>query len=167
LTEQDEPVIDVDDINMTIRVEKAEEGRVLTLDPIVIFDRRKVTPKRANKLLHLFDPTMSDTPEISGEYSFSLDKLRIPIGVPRDQAVKRMEVEGKLVLRDVSTDVRSPMGQALVKLVADMNGKKTSEVVHLAKNDDIRFQVRDGRLYHERLRIGFPDIDPQLQLTSH
>src|SRR6516164_2860977 len=37
LTEQDEPVIDVDNINMTIRVEKAEEGRVLTLDPIVTF----------------------------------------------------------------------------------------------------------------------------------
>src|SRR6516164_9330231 len=37
LTGQDEPVIDVDNINMTIRVEKAEEGRVLTLDPIVTF----------------------------------------------------------------------------------------------------------------------------------
>jgi hypothetical protein len=116
-------VIDVDGIDMTFRVEKAEEGRVLTLDPVVIFDRRKLSAKEANKLLHLFDPTISDNPELGGEFSFSLDKLRIPIGVPRDEAVKRMEVEGKLVLHQVSTDVKNPMGQAVVQLVADMNGK--------------------------------------------
>jgi hypothetical protein len=167
LAGQDEPIIDVEDINMTARIEKAEEGRVLTLDPVVIFDRRKVSPKLASKLLHLFDPTMSDAPEISGEFSFSLDKLRIPIGIPRDQVVKRMEVEGKLVLQQVLTDVKNPMGQALVELVADMNGKDASDVVRLAHNTEIRFQVRDGRLHHEGLRIGLPDIDPSLQITSH
>ena len=123
LAGQDEPVIDVDGIDMTFRVEKAEEGRVLTLDPVVIFDRRKLSAKEANKLIHLFDPTMSDNPELGGEFSFSLDKLRIPIGVPRDEAVKHMEVEGKLVLHQVSTDVKNPMVQAMVHVVADMNGK--------------------------------------------
>jgi hypothetical protein len=165
-TGQDEPTIDVDDINMTFRVEKAEEGRVLTLDPVVIFDRQKLSPKLADRLLHLFDPTMSDTPQISGEFSFSLDKLRIPIGVLRDQTVKRIEVEGILVLHEVSTEVKNPLREALVKLVADMNGKAASTVVRLAQNDKIRFHLRDGRLYHEGLRIGFPDIDPELQLTS-
>jgi hypothetical protein len=167
LTGQDDPVIDVDDIDMTFRLEKAEEGRVLTLDPVVIFDRRELSPKHASSLLHLFDPTMSDTPKISGTFSLSLDKLRIPIGVPRDEAVKRMEVEGKLVLHNVSTEVKNPTGQALVQLVADMNGKKASEMVRLAQDAEIRFQVRDGRLHHEGLRVGFPDIDPELQLTSH
>jgi hypothetical protein len=167
LAGQDEPIIDVDDINITARVEKAEEGRVLTLDPIVIFERRKLSPKQANRLLHLFDATMSDTPDVSGEFTFALDKLRIPIGVPRDEAVKRMECEGKLVLHQVSTEVKNPMGQAMVKLVADMNGKQVPDVVRLAKDAEIRFQVRDGRLYHEGLRIGLPDIDPSLQIASH
>jgi hypothetical protein len=166
LAGQGEPVIDVDDINMTARIEKAEEGRVLTLDPVVIFDRRKLSAKEANKLLHLFDPTMSDNPDLSGEFTFSLDKLRIPIGVPRDEAVKRMEVEGKLVLHQVSTNVKNPTGQALVQMVADMNGKRASEAMRLAKDAEIHFQVRDGRLYHEGLRIGLPDIDPSLQVTS-
>jgi hypothetical protein len=87
LTGQDGPVIDVEDINFTLRVEKAEEGSVLTLDPMVIFDRRKLTPKLASRLLHLFDPTMSDNPQISGSVSLSLDKLRLPIGVSRERAV--------------------------------------------------------------------------------
>jgi hypothetical protein len=166
LGEQTEPVIDVDGVNMTLRVEKAEEGRVLTLDPTVIFDRRKLSPKLANQLLHLFDPTMSDIAQVNGAVSLSLEKLRIPIGVPRDLAAKRVELEGKLVLHEVSTAPSNPMRQALVQLVAVMNGKDASKVVHLTQNDEIRFHVRDGRLYHERLRIGLPDIDPELVLIS-
>ena len=166
LAGEDEPVIDIDGIDLTFRVEKAEEGRVLTLDPVVIFDRRKLSPKLTNKLLQLFDPTMTDTPQVSGEISLSLDKLRIPIGVPRDKAVKGMELEGKLVLHQVSGEVKNPLRQALVRLVADMNGKDAPKVVRLAQDAEIRFQVRDGRLHHEGLRIGLPDIDPELQLTS-
>jgi hypothetical protein len=166
LAGEDEPVLDVEDIDMAFRVEKAEEGRVLTLDPMVVFEKRKVSPKLASKLLHLFDPTMSDTPQISGAVSLSVDKVRVPIGVPREQAVKQMVMEGKLVLHDVLAEVKNPMRQTLVRLVADMNGKKASDVVHLAHNDEIRFQVRDGRLHHEGLRIGFPDLDPKLQLVS-
>src|SRR5262249_10135903 len=47
----DESVIDVDDISMTVRVEQAAEGRVLTLDPVVLLDKRKLSPKLGSKLL--------------------------------------------------------------------------------------------------------------------
>lgn len=87
LVGQDEPVIDVDDIDMTFRVEPGEEGRVLTLDPLVIFERRKLSPERVKNLVYLFDPTIIDTPEVIGEVSLSLDKLRVPLGPPKDQAV--------------------------------------------------------------------------------
>src|SRR5262249_48075382 len=41
-----------------------------------------------------------------------------------------------------------------------------SRVLRLAQNDEIRFHVRDGRLHQEGLRIGFPDIDPELVVSS-
>jgi hypothetical protein len=47
-----------------------------------------------------------------------------------------------------------------------MYGKKPSEVVRVVKNADVRFQVRDGRMYHEGLRFGFPDFSPDLIITS-
>jgi hypothetical protein len=166
LTGQDAPVIDVDGIDLTFRVEPGEDGRVLTLDPVVIFNRRKLTPRLACGLLQLLDPMMSDTTDISGEITLSLDKVHIPIGVPRGDAVRHMEVEGKLVLHEVSARVANPMWQTLVRLVADMNGKDAPEVVSVAQNEEIRFRVRDGRVYHEGLRAGFPDIDPGLVLTS-
>ena len=165
LAGEDEPLLDIDGFNLTLRVEK-DEDRVLTLDPVVIFDRRKLSPKLTSRLIQLFDPTMTDTPEISGEISLSVEKLRIPLGVPRDEAVKGMELEGKLVLHDVSGEIRNPLRQSLVRLVADMNGKEVPKVVHLTQDTEIRFQVRDGRLHHEGVRIGLPDIDKELQITS-
>jgi hypothetical protein len=165
-TGQDEPVIDVDAIDMTLRIEKAEEGRVLNLDPVLIFDRRKLSPKLANRLLHLFDPTMSDITQTSGAVSLSVDRLCIPIGVPSDRAFEGIAAEGKLVLHDVSAETKNVVAQALAHLVADMNGREASGKVRLAKDDEVRFQVRDGRLHHGGLRIGFPDIDPELVLTS-
>ena len=166
LAGENEPAIDVDEINMTFRVEKTEEGRVLTLDPLVVFDRRKLSPKLVKSLLYLFDPTIGDTPQMSGEFSLSLDKLRIPLGIPRDQAVRASRWKANSYSINVSTEVKNPMRQALVQLVADMNGKHASDVVRLAQDAEIRFQVRDGRLHHEGLRIGFPDIDPALQISS-
>jgi hypothetical protein len=166
IPELDIPAIDVDGINMTCRVEKAEQGRVLTLDPVVIFDKRKLSPKLAGKCLHLIDPTLGDIADVNGEISLSLDKLRVPIGIPRDELPTRVEVEGKLSFHDVATEVKNPLRQALIHLLADMNGKHPSDVLHVVQNGEARFKVRDGRLYHEGLRISVPDIDPGLEVST-
>jgi hypothetical protein len=54
----------------------------------------------------------------------------------------------------------------MVKVMADMYGKKPSDVVRVVKNADIKFKVQDGRMYHEGLRLGFPDFSPDLIITS-
>ena len=41
-----------------------------------------------------------------------------------------------------------------------MNGKMP-KVMRIAQDSEIRFKVRDGRLHHEGLRIGLPNIDPE------
>lgn len=167
VAELEEPVIDVDGINMTLRVEPAEEGRLLTVDPLVVFDRRKLSPKLGDKLLQLFAPTLYDAPQVGGEVSLSLDKLRVPLGIPQEQAVKRLEIEGKLGLHQIATVVKNPIDQAVVKILADMYGKPAPEVVRVVVDGEVPFQVRDGRLFHEGLRLGFPEIDPGLVISSH
>src|SRR5262249_30902594 len=128
VAELTEPVIEVDDINLNLQVEPAEagEGRVLTLDPTVIFDRRKLSPKLADKLLHLINPTVGDAPQVSGEVSLSLDKFRIPLGMARDEMAKRIEVEGKLGLHQISTEVKNPINQVLMQVLPDMHNKQLS-----------------------------------------
>ena len=167
LAGENEPAVDVDDINMTFRVENTDEGEILTLDPLVVFDRRKLTPKLVKSLIYLIDPTIGDTPHISGEFRFPWTSCAFRSESAGIRFRSRVEMEGKLVLHNVSTEVKNPMRRAMIQLVADMNGKHASDVVRLAQDTEIRFQVRDGRMHHEGLRIGFPDIDPALQITSH
>jgi hypothetical protein len=56
--------------------------------------------------------------------------------------------------------------QDTVKVLADMYGKKPSEVVRVIEDAEVRFQFREGRLHHEGLRLGLPDIDPKLLVSS-
>src|SRR5262249_53457300 len=58
VAELPEPVMEVDDINLNVRVEPAEAGggRLLTVDPVVIFNKRKLSPKLADKFVHLINP---------------------------------------------------------------------------------------------------------------
>jgi hypothetical protein len=39
-------------------------------------------------------------------------------------------------------------------------------VVRLAQDAEIRFQARAGQLYHEALRLGLPDMAPDLLASS-
>ena len=47
-----------------------------------------------------------------------------------------------------------------------MHGKKPSDVVRVVENAEVKFQVRDGRIHHEDMHFGFPDISPDLVIRS-
>ena len=83
------------------------------------------------------------------------------------EIVRGMELSGQLQLHEITATVESPLLTAMVKVLADLYGKEPREIVRVAKNDDISFEVKDGRLIHDGLRIGFPDISPELVVTSH
>jgi len=58
------------------------------------------------------------------------------------------------------------MWRALIRLLAHMHGKKPPDVIRLVEESEIHFQVRDGRLRHYGQRIGVPEIDPELVVSS-
>jgi hypothetical protein len=47
-----------------------------------------------------------------------------------------------------------------------MHGKKPSDVVRVIEDAEVRFQFAQGRLHHVGLRLGLPDIDPELLVSS-
>ena len=160
------PSLTVDNLDLKFNVESTKDGRVLTLAPVTIFEKRKLTPEVGDELLHLVAPTLADVTGVQGEISLSLDTFRVPLDVPKGEFAKRIELAGKLRLHEISADTKTPLLGSMVKVLADMHGKKPSEVVRIVENADVRFQVRDGRIYHEGLRMGLPDIDPKLLVSS-
>ena len=139
---------------------------MLTLAPVTLFEKQKLTPEVGDELLQLIAPTLGDLTGVQGEISLSLDTFRVPLGVPEGEFVKRVELAGKLHLHQISASAKTPLLETMVKVLADMHGKKPSEVVRIVENAEVRFQVREGRMHHEGLRIGFPDISPNLLVSS-
>jgi hypothetical protein len=159
------PSLAVDNLKLKFSVDSTKDGRVLTLAPVTVFEKLKLTPEVGDELLHLIVPTLADVTGVQGEISMALDTFRIPLDVPGGELVKRVELAGKLQLHQISADAKTPLLGAMVKVLADMHGKKPSEVVRVVENADVRFQVRGGRIFHEGLRMGLPDIDPKLLVT--
>lgn len=160
------PIIDVDGFNVTVRVKQGAEGQVLAVDPVEVFTNKKLTPELCSKLLHLMSPSMHDATEVEGEFSLALDKLSIPLGIAEEQLAEKTEVAGVLTLHQVSVNAQSPMLEAVVKLLADMNKTEVPEKVRLAKDATIQFRVEGGRLYHDGLELSVPEIAPELKVRS-
>jgi hypothetical protein len=166
LANSDKPALAVDKVNLNFSVETSKDGRMLTLAPVTLFEKQKLTAELGNELLRLVAPTLSDLTGVKGEFSLSLDTFRVPLGVPMPELVKRVELAGKLHLHHISASVEEPILRTLIKVLADMHGRKPSEVVRVVEDGEVRFQMRGGRITHEGLRIGFPDISPDLLVSS-
>lgn len=162
----DKPTLTVGNVNLQFSVEESKNGRMLAPAPVALFEKQKLTPDVGDELLRLVAPTLGDITGVHGEFSLSLDKFRVPLGVSEKEFARRVELAGKLHLHQISASVKEPVLEATVKVLADMYGKKPSEVVRIVEDAEVRFQVRDGRMHHEGLRIGFPDIAPNLVANS-
>jgi hypothetical protein len=161
-----EPILAADGIDLNIHVEDTPSGRVLAVEPVEVFKKRKLSLGVADDLMKCIAPDVHGERQVAGEVSLSLGRLRLPLDVAGGQGVGQPEAEGTLTLHRVESDVRSPMWQALVRVAADVNGRPPPDVIRLVADAEVAFRVRDGRLHHEGLRVGFPDIDPELVVSS-
>ena len=152
--------------NLSFSVEDTRNGKMLTLAPVTIFEKQTLTPEMGDQLLHLIAPTLSDLTGVQGTISLSLEAFRVPLAVSKSELEKRIELAGKLKLHQISVSTKTPLLQTLVKVLADMYGKKPSDVVRVVENAEVRFRVRDSRIHHEDMRFGFPDISPDLLIRS-
>jgi hypothetical protein len=162
----DKAALTVNNINLNFSIEDSKNGRTLTLAPVTIFEKQKLTPEVADQFLHLVVPSLTDLAGVQGEMSLSFEKFRVPLGIPESELEKKVELAGKLQLHEISVATKTPLLQTTVKMLADMYGKNPSDMVQVIKNADVKFNVKDGRMYHEGLRFGFPDISPDLVAVS-
>ena len=154
--------MDVDAIDLGMEVQYEADIPVLKLAPMKVFDHRRLTGQRSEEWLRLIVPALADVADVQGEFSLSIDSMRVPLSGSKQQILRSTELSGQLQLHDVTTKVETPLLAAMVKVLADQYGKTPSETIRVAKDADIHFEFRDGRLFQEGLQIGFPDISPDL-----
>lgn len=159
-----ESLIDVDGVDLTVRVVEWEGRRVISVDPVELLRRQEISRQLATGLLHLVDPELQYSPQIVGQVSLSVDTLRIPVGVPDEQWMASLEAHGNLKIHQAASLVQSPLRMAVAKLLADLYSIRPGEAVRVVHDADVEFGLRQGRFHLQGLRFGFPDIDAKLQV---
>jgi hypothetical protein len=161
-----EPIIAAEGINLIMQVKNTASSRVLAVEPVEVFKKKKLSLGVAAGLRKLLAPDVQSDRQVDGATSLSFSKLRIPLGVAREQEFKQLEAEGNLTLHQLAFEVKSPLWQVLIRILAYMHGKEPSDVIRLVEESEIHFKMRNGRLHHDGQRIGFPEIDPELVISS-
>jgi hypothetical protein len=155
---------DARNIQLSARVERAQTGheRELIVAPGRVLDRIAITPEVCDDLLKYVAPTLAQVTRAGGEFSFDIDRCRVPLDRPRDA-----EVAGRLTLHDLNAGP-GPM----VEQVATMFG--VPDANQLAREQIVSFEVKDERAFHRDLTFavgpmgigtqGFVGFDQSLEL---
>src|SRR5262249_34896802 len=81
----DKPSLRVDNLDLKFSVESTKDGRMLTLAPVTVFNKLKLTPEVGDELLHLVAPTLADVTGVQGEITLSLDKFHVPLDLSKSE----------------------------------------------------------------------------------
>ena len=164
-SEGPDPVIDLKNLNLTLKRTRGETGGELTIEPITVFDRVELTPEICDSGLQLIAPALSDAANVQGKVSFSLSKFRVPLEW-NERTQGAIDIEGNLKLHSVDASLKDSPIMGGLKLAAMVLRIDLPETMRITDEADIHFFVRDGRIHHEGLAFGLPEVSEDLVIRS-
>jgi translocation and assembly module TamB len=154
------------------------EGR-LTLQPLAIFDpppqrilipagpliaNVEISPAVSEQMLKYVAPVLAGATRVDGQFSLDLDETQVPLADP-----KQARAAGKLAVHQL-TVMPGPLLADIVKIIQQVQSLKDpqnllgavaapKQAKLLSMNDQqIEFQVVDGRVYHRQLEFIIDDV---------
>ena len=160
-----EPPIDVDNIDVTFRVENEGEKHYLRIDPTTIFDQQPLTPQLCGQGLQLVAPLLADELSAEGAFSLRFSEVQIPLGAGGDRT-EDLRIAGEVELHQASVALKNTAARRLIALIAELADRSMPERVTVAEGVRVEFRVVDGRVQHEGLAFVLPLGDSSIQIKS-
>jgi hypothetical protein len=148
-------------IGLAGQFRRTPEGTQLVIRPGSVLQHSPVSPAVCDGVLKYALPVLSEVTWVDGDLSLELDECLIDLDQP-----ERSEVEGRIRIHDIGAGLKSPLARELGMTVAKLLGRDGADRIKLADNSTVEFQLRDGRVTHEGLKFGLPEISPELQIAS-
>lgn len=162
-----EPVINLKDQNLKVELKRGATGDLLDLGEFVLFDHQELTPEICDEFLQLIDPVLADVAKVNGRVSCQFESLSVPLNIADNpQAIHDLKIKGTLTIHDLSGEFQTPLLRDILSIIAEMHKVKLPKVIRLIENTPIKFELREGRIFHTGLRFGLPDISPDLMVSS-
>lgn len=122
------------------------DGRVLVLEPSRLVNRAMLDPALCNDLLKFVAPILARAAWVQGSFSLEIDQARLPLGDPRNGTLA-----GRFRVHSVEAGP-GPLFDVISGLLA------LPESIELANDSTVKFELREGRVYHEGLEFGPPAL---------
>lgn len=162
-----EPLIHVDNLTTTLRLESTPKGRQFVADPTLLMDRVTLTPEACQQGLQFVAPLLADSATVTGEFSVDVSEFRIPVDEPDRQArSKATVIAGRVTLHRVETGLRNPLLAQIADLVARLTGGQQAQLVQVFEDTVVDFEYRDGGVYHEGLAIVLPELSNEIVIRT-
>lgn len=117
-----------------------------TLGAGPLAQRVRITPRMCNAGLQYIAPVLAGVATAQGRFSIDLERCRFPLGNPAAG-----ELVGRFTVHDVQVGP-GPLVREMAALLGTVSG------VQLAREAIVPFRMVQGRIYHERMDLIFPQI---------
>jgi len=141
---------------------RSMDGRArIEVAPTKILDHVVITQELVRLGLGRAIPLLAKSAWFDGSVSLETQGCEILLDEP-----KQSTGQATLTLHEVRSGPSEPLVMNVLDMVASF--RKTDPVYELVFIDGSKIDVsaREGRIFHRGVEVGFPKIDPRLQLTS-
>jgi len=159
--ERKEPLLIVPPFDLRGTWKSAEGPPVLTLEPTKILDHVEITPELLQLGLDRVIPWLARSTWIAGDCSFSIDQITIPLDHPEKSAGT-----ASLQLHQVTSGPSDPLVLQAIELAGRQFQKEIPRQLTFVEDSDIAIRFADGKVEHEGLRVGLPDLEKRFQWSS-
>lgn len=157
-------IIRMEQLDVTARIIAGESGRTLTIEPVKLLDQIELSPEMCDRGLQLVAPPLANSTSVSGSASLEITRCNVPLRQAAETAlaVERIDIAGKLQLHHVQSSMKESIFRDLASIVAGLLRIELPDTMRIADGTEVRFEVRDGRVYHEGLTFLLPEVSPDM-----
>lgn len=145
----------------------SESGRFLTIPKTRLVNHHQLTTELVEDHLRLIAPLLSGSTYARGEYSIQLNDFQLPLDESDPEArLRQTQLDAKVVLHDVAVGGKGQVFAKVVRTIAMVTGKQLPNRLQVARGCEVAVQVRDGRVFHQGLAVGLPEMSEELMIRS-
>lgn len=155
------PLLDTPVGDFKVEYVAADNAPLVQVAAETLLDHATLTPELFDYGLQFVLPIVSDAAAVEGSISLATHTISVPLSNPKD-----LVGEGQLSIHEVAMGVRSPLIMKISEFAAKVFRRPMPNRVVLADESIIDFRIDQQQVWHQGVRFGLPDIDPDLVFAT-
>lgn len=152
-----EPLLDVRALHLSLQLQKESGATWLTVTPATVIEHQELTPRLFRQGLQLVTPILANEVDVDGRITLQVDECRVPLE-PNHSAdtTREATIRGRIAFENVRVGMRNTIMRQVIEATSRLLNVGIPNVVTVAESSDVKFEFREGRVYHDGLTLLIP-----------